>query len=376
MANNIDIVKIANQLFGKSSSVKAQKNSYQNQPGNLPGGSTIPGTNIKQGSGYSSVARKGRKGDTRLNVVDGELSHVNAVEDEAINKLGPVGEAFTKSVGSGTINPETGLREYSWLSARLTPSKKMKKAGNTFKNVLSGDASLNDLGKDIHQAGKHAFNQYNGWIANKDVAWRPSQGKWGIFGQTEGAKKADAKKKVQKSRQDAYRDAMVNFKDANIAGMQTPDTNDTPGVGNQFEGDFEGFIQSTGISNDMDDIDTYIDKYDSRNEDELVATTDRTLQSQNINAQVAGDNNSAGMFGLLTQSNTNNANQNFAGSGNFAMDFSKKQAIDKAEAELDSSSITREETLANLDSGTADLHDAYNEEFWEQMGDWNTQVNS
>ena len=45
------------------------------------------------------LSDKGRRGDT-------ELAHVNPFEKELLKYIG----------GSGTINPNTGLREYSWLS--------------------------------------------------------------------------------------------------------------------------------------------------------------------------------------------------------------------------------------------------------------------
>ena len=321
------------------------------------------------------IARKGRKGDSRVNIVDGELAHVNPIEDEAIKALGPMGEAFTKAVGSGGINPKTGLREYSWLSKRLTPSKKMKKAGSTFMNVLSGDASLSDLGTDIYQAGKQAWNQSNPWIANKDVAWRPSQGKWGIFGQTEGAKKTDAKRKVLDAKKDMFESYMEDYKDANIAGMQTPSTEDTPGQGAPFEGKFDDFLTASGIIDSAEDINK-VTKYDTRKEDELTGIADRALQNQNINLAREGDKNSAQMFGLLTQSNTSDSQKNFAGSGNFAMDFAKKQAVDDAEAELEQATLSREDIFAGLEGDVADLHDAYNTKFWGQMMDLENKLNS
>ena len=59
----------------------------------------------------------GRGGDTKLRNVDGELSHVNADEAAAIDMYGSVGENVVKAVGSGTINPDTGLREYQVATA-------------------------------------------------------------------------------------------------------------------------------------------------------------------------------------------------------------------------------------------------------------------
>ena len=65
----------------------------------------------------SLLSKMGRGGDTKLRNVDGELSHVNADEAAAIDMYGSVGENVVKAVGSGTINPDTGLREYSVAAA-------------------------------------------------------------------------------------------------------------------------------------------------------------------------------------------------------------------------------------------------------------------
>tara|TARA_R110002012_G_C11563762_1_gene603636 strand:+ start:369 stop:1142 length:774 start_codon:yes stop_codon:yes gene_type:complete len=61
-----------------------------------------------------NLASKGRFGDTQLRFVDGELSHVNLEEAKTIDMYGSQGEKLVKSIGSGTINPETGLKE-NWL---------------------------------------------------------------------------------------------------------------------------------------------------------------------------------------------------------------------------------------------------------------------
>ena len=66
---------------------------------------------------YKSKASLGRFGDTELRFVNNELSHVNAVEADIIDNYGNVGEEFVQNAGSGTINPETGLREYPWWAA-------------------------------------------------------------------------------------------------------------------------------------------------------------------------------------------------------------------------------------------------------------------
>ncbi len=66
---------------------------------------------------YKSKASLGRFGDTELRVVNNELSHVNAVEADIIDNYGNVGEEFVQNAGSGTINPDTGLKENWWQAA-------------------------------------------------------------------------------------------------------------------------------------------------------------------------------------------------------------------------------------------------------------------
>ena len=63
---------------------------------------------------FKELKKLGRKGDTTLRNVQGELSHVNELEASLIDNHGPLGELLTREIGSGTINPNTGLREYSF----------------------------------------------------------------------------------------------------------------------------------------------------------------------------------------------------------------------------------------------------------------------
>jgi len=60
------------------------------------------------------LAKKGRYGDTKIRKVDGRKSHVNKREAEMIDAYGLLGEMLVKAIGSGTINPKTGLPEYDW----------------------------------------------------------------------------------------------------------------------------------------------------------------------------------------------------------------------------------------------------------------------
>ena len=62
----------------------------------------------------NNKAKLGRGGDTKIRTVDGKKSHVNAFEAYMIDVKGKAGEEYTKKVGSGEINPYTGMPEYHW----------------------------------------------------------------------------------------------------------------------------------------------------------------------------------------------------------------------------------------------------------------------
>ena len=77
---------------------------------------TIPQdySGVKKDVGTEELSSLGRFGDSELRFVDGELSHVNPSEAKSIDMYGSQGENLVKAVGSGTVNPDTGLNEY-WL---------------------------------------------------------------------------------------------------------------------------------------------------------------------------------------------------------------------------------------------------------------------
>ena len=64
---------------------------------------------------YNKISKKGRFGDSQLRGVQGEPSHVNAYEAYLVDQYGKAGEDAVSSMGSGTTNPITGLREYFTL---------------------------------------------------------------------------------------------------------------------------------------------------------------------------------------------------------------------------------------------------------------------
>ena len=66
---------------------------------------------------WANKAKQGRLGDSEMRVVKGEPSHVNPIEADIIDRHGKTGEEIVTQIGSGTINPKTGYREYvpPWL---------------------------------------------------------------------------------------------------------------------------------------------------------------------------------------------------------------------------------------------------------------------
>tara|TARA_R100000808_G_C2155239_1_gene167204 strand:- start:13399 stop:14121 length:723 start_codon:yes stop_codon:yes gene_type:complete len=104
----------------------------------------------------SSIANKhlskyGRYGDTEIvKTSDGNLWHVSKDEKRLIDAYGKYGEKLVDDVGSGTINPETGLEEkWAWL----IPAAAL--AVSTISGAASGYAQEQSAGvsSDYAQAG-------------------------------------------------------------------------------------------------------------------------------------------------------------------------------------------------------------------------------
>ena len=69
----------------------------------------------------SELASKGRRGDTEIaRTSAGELWHVNPTEKALMDLYGKEGEKMVDIIGSGTINPETGLEEKAPVTLALT----------------------------------------------------------------------------------------------------------------------------------------------------------------------------------------------------------------------------------------------------------------
>ena len=95
---------------------------------------------------YNELAKKGRGGDTELRHVAGKLSHVNSSEAALIDEFGSEGEKIVQALGSGTINPETGLPEYKSKFARWLNKQKRKADEWWTRNITD---TTRDIWKDV-----------------------------------------------------------------------------------------------------------------------------------------------------------------------------------------------------------------------------------
>lgn len=308
------------------------------------------------------LAGKGRKGDTEIRRVDGKLSHVNKTEAKWIDIHGKAGEDATQQFGSGTINPETGLMEYGWKSWATGAAAALGTAALVASGPIgwAAGAAIGAGGGLAAQTVTSAATGDSGGV------WRPTQGKWGIFGSTQASKDADAAKEAAAARKASFETFMGNENDTNIAGMQTADKHDdTPGAGT----DFNAFVEGSGISDTIkDDMGKYITEYNTDNEDKI------DLQKEEITDGVAGaaDANAQGLLAMTNQAGTQNAHQGFASSGDYSQELAANQAAENMGRTLDSGNRGQEEANIQKDQ----VQDEYNQNFWSEMMQWSGEINA
>jgi len=102
----------------------------------------------------SSLAAKGRYGDTEIaKTSKGELWHVNPEEKSMMNMYGAEGERMVDAIGSGTINPQTGLEE-KWLQ---------------FIPLIAAGASAIVGAAGAYTSGKSSQRQAQSEISQSDI---------------------------------------------------------------------------------------------------------------------------------------------------------------------------------------------------------------
>jgi len=133
----------------------------------------------------SALANKGRYGDTKIAeskfVKPGALWHVNEGEKKAMSLYGAEGEKMVHNIGSGTINPETGLEE------KFLPA------------VMAGAAVIG-AGVSLYSAwkgGKEAKSQAGYEMRAADAGLEKLQGASESLDKTIEAKRASAQQDYQ-----------------------------------------------------------------------------------------------------------------------------------------------------------------------------------
>jgi len=218
------------------------------------------------------IAMKGRFGDT-------ELAHVNPREKAMLKAMG----------GSGTINPNTGLREYF--------------DRNDTEDQISAFSSI--LGRDS-------------WLMNII----PGAKKWQDKVENIGSEFAD---KLKEQR----------FEDAMYGGDGVEGIKDRDFV---TEGVTPELLEDLGL--DPEDT-KYFDDYDMEKEDRLKRQYDIRDADTTASAQT-------GLFGLLSTSNLASARQDFEGAGNYPLELQKQRMLSGANRQLEASRIGRESSIEGM----------------------------
>lgn len=124
-------------------------------------------------------AKKGRHGDTKIRNINNAPSHVNSNEASLLDLLGKRGEDIIRMVGAGTVNPDTGMRQYHAVGEELDDEGNVITQGSDHS-----DNQWDTTGYHRHFSG-HRSTAYPGY-GNEDNPLTdgiegPSQHQYGGF---------------------------------------------------------------------------------------------------------------------------------------------------------------------------------------------------
>tara|TARA_R100000458_G_scaffold31256_1_gene28653 strand:+ start:264 stop:1112 length:849 start_codon:yes stop_codon:yes gene_type:complete len=264
------------------------------------------------------LAAKGRFGDSEIRMVNSEMSHVNPIEANIIDQYGSAGEYVTSQIGSGTINPATGLPEY-W-------------------------SIFDDIEEEYPGSGKYlpAKGTWLRKVANvrDDLTWKPSEGKWGIFGYTAGAKREDERKRKAAAITSAFDVGIGDFKSANMAEMT-----DEERLAHVQK------LLGPEANVTMDDLDRYYDAYDATKElREYRGASDTMIDT--------GRASDSSLMELYTNKMNTASRANFANTGNVMVDRQRENIFRDV-------STQNQRTWTSLLDNVEDLHSDYNKSMVE-----------
>ena len=357
----VNLLALANKLgsgLGSGSSDSRTRTSYQNQPGNLKRGTHIPGTNLKEDQGIRKTARKGRKGDSKLRRVGGKVAHVNTTEANAIDKLGPLGEAWVERVGSGTTNPRTGLPEYHlWHKhgAHTKIGKFVEKGVDVVTGGSGQDRATKSKEKEnrrlygpryAESGGKQYYTDQLNSLLNKNIAGiqstvlEPMDGE----GELPGPPYSDFKHMMNNQ----FKLTPSSSDYATFAPQYNTTEEDQlfdeyQNLGNEYDIEFGGGGTESGMS--TADIKT----------GGIAQTLKDALSSVGSKIKTTASDLSSGLFGLLTQSNQKTSKAGFAGQGDFETEFNQDQMLKDANTSFQDADQERESAQTAADLDTAEL---------------------
>lgn len=264
------------------------------------------------------IAKQGRGGDTELRYVDDKLSHVNTAEAYLIDNYGELGEATTKTIGSGTINPNTGLPEYSWGST----IGGLATGVGTGLLLASGPIGWSTAAAIGGGAGAGILTSIA--ANNKDTVWRPSKGHWGIFGKDASAIAAEKKAKHVAGLKQDYIDnpnktaglADLHGKDLDFASMSEEEKKRIFGDVMKFESDFEWSNKNIDAQVAM------MGQYDETDELRARDKAHDTLSDYGTEATTS-------LLGLTQQAQQTQSRRGYATTGQPTIDRNRKNIFEK-----------------------------------------------
>ena len=109
-----------------------------------------------------NYAKHGRFGDTKIRSVDGKPAHVNKTEANLLDMVGQTAEPLIKLMGSGSINPRTGLKEYHGPEGAGSWSGDYDYEGQTPQYAqLNNHKSADGQGNHRHTSGWNQGSPYD-----------------------------------------------------------------------------------------------------------------------------------------------------------------------------------------------------------------------
>tara|TARA_R110002012_G_scaffold27682_1_gene88395 strand:+ start:1519 stop:2367 length:849 start_codon:yes stop_codon:yes gene_type:complete len=275
------------------------------------------------------LALQGRNGDTEMRPVHGALSHVNPIEANIIDQYGAAGEYVTSQIGSGTINPATGLPEYWSIFDEVE------------ENVSGSGKYLPAKGTWLRKIGN----------LRSDLTWKPADGKWGIFGYESKANKEDERKRVAASIASSFDRGIGDFKDANMSQMT-----DEERLAHVQK------LMGNDASITMDDLDRYYSAYDDTEELRKYRGASDTMGE-------TGKASDSSLMEMYANKQSLDSRANFANTGNVMVDR-QRQNIFRDVGDQNQS------TWTGLLGNVADLHTDYNTRMVENAFSHETALTS